>query len=109
VGAPTSIQQYQAIIRNYQAQLKLAERQICVISKTSLANKFLENEERKYVKEGLWKRCKFITCRETMEECMNEVADQFVIEDIKGNTGKAPMNMPCVMHLIIDKTILPRI
>jgi hypothetical protein len=81
VDVPTSVQQYKAIIKNYQAQLERAERQICAISKTSLADKFLENEVRKYVKEGLWKRCKFITCRETMEECMNEVADQFTIED----------------------------
>ncbi len=81
VDVPTSVQQYKAIIKNYQAQLERAERQIRAISKTSLADKFLENEVRKYVKEGLWKRCKFITCRETMEECMNEVADQFTIDD----------------------------
>ncbi len=61
--------------------MERAERQIRAISKTSLADKFLENEVRKYVKEGLWKRCKLITCRETMEECMNEVADQFTIDD----------------------------
>ena len=89
VETPTSIQQYQAIIRNYQAQLERAERQIRAISKTSLADKFLENEVRKYVKEGLWKRCKFITCRETMEECMNEVANQFAIEDKKREHWKS--------------------
>jgi hypothetical protein len=49
------------------------------ISKTSLADRFMENEVRKYVKESLWKRCKFITCTETMSDCMNEVAAQFAI------------------------------
>jgi hypothetical protein len=44
--------------------------------KTNLAGKFLENEVRNYVKESLWKRWKFITCHETMDECMNEVAEQ---------------------------------
>ena len=53
VDVPTTIKQYQAMIRNYQAQLECAERQIRTISKTSLADKFLENEVRKYVKEGL--------------------------------------------------------
>jgi hypothetical protein len=61
-----------------------------LISKTSLANKFLENKVRKHVKEGLWKRSKFIvTCRETMEECMNEVADQFAVEDKKREHSKS--------------------
>jgi hypothetical protein len=89
VDVPTTVKQYQAMIKNYQAQLERAERQICSISKTSLADKFLENEVRKYVKEGLWKRCKFITCRETMEECMNEVADQFAIEGNKKEHWKS--------------------
>ena len=89
LDAPTTIIQYQAIIRNYQAQLERAERQIRTISKTSLADKFLENEVRKYVKEGLWKRCKFITCRETMDECMNEVADQFAIDGNKREHWKS--------------------
>jgi hypothetical protein len=89
VEAPTTIQQYQTIIRNYQAQLERAEHQIHVISITSLANKFLENKVRKYVKEGLWKRSKFITCCETMEECMNEVADQFAVEEKKREHSKS--------------------
>ncbi len=49
------------------------------ISKTNLADKFMENEVRKYVKESLWKQCKFITCPETMGDCMAEVASQFAI------------------------------
>ena len=35
VDVPTSVQQYKAIIKNYQAQLEHAERQIRAISKTS--------------------------------------------------------------------------
>jgi hypothetical protein len=79
---PTTVEQYQAMLRTVQAQLLRAERQIRAISKSSLVDKFLETEIKKYVKQGLWKRCKFITCRETMEECMEEVADTF---SVKGN------------------------
>ena len=45
----------------------------------ALADKLTKNEVHKYIKESLWKRCKFITCAETMEECMNEVASHFAI------------------------------
>ena len=74
-----SVEQYQAIIVDYQARLVRAERQLRAVSKTALADKFMDNEVRKYVKESLWKRCKFITCDETMEECMTEVACHFAI------------------------------
>jgi hypothetical protein len=74
-----TVVQYQAIIRDYKERLLMAERQVRAISKTSLADRFMENEVRKYVKESLWKRCKFITCTETMSDCMNEVAAQFAI------------------------------
>jgi hypothetical protein len=42
VEDPTSIQQYQANIKNYQAQLERAERQICAISKQALPISFGE-------------------------------------------------------------------
>jgi hypothetical protein len=74
-----TVQQYQLVIADYQDRLLRAERQIRAISKTHLADKFMENEVRKYVKESLWKRCKFITSAETMEHCMNEVAHHFSI------------------------------
>ena len=74
-----TVEQYQSIIRDYKERLVMAERQVRAISKTSLADRFMENEVRKYVKESLWKRCKFITCTETMSDCMNEVAAQFAI------------------------------
>jgi hypothetical protein len=70
-GRTSTVKLYQAIIKNYQVQLLHAERQVKAISKTNIADKFLENKVRKYVKESLWKDCKFIRCRETMDECMN--------------------------------------
>ena len=79
VEGSLTVVQYQAIIRDYKERLLMAERQVRAISKTSLADRFMENEVRKYVKESLWKRCKFITCTETMSDCMNEVAAQFGI------------------------------
>ncbi len=100
VEQPTTIEQYQAIIKNYQAQLLRAERQVRAISKTNLADKFLENEVRKYVKESLWKRCKFITCRETMDECMNEVAAHFAIEGDKREHWKSTYQHAVRMSLI---------
>jgi hypothetical protein len=89
VEEPTTVKLYQAIIKNYQAQLLRAERQVRVISKTSHADKFLENKVRKYVKESLWKCCKFITCCETMDKYVNEVAEQFSIEGIKREHWKS--------------------
>ena len=76
---PTTIQHYKAMLRTSQAQLKRAEQQIRAISKSSLVDKFMAGQVKQYVKQSLWKRCKFITCRETMEECMEEVADHFQI------------------------------
>jgi hypothetical protein len=76
---PLTIAQYQSVIADYKERLLRAERQVRAISKTSLADRFMENEVHKFVKESLWKRCKFITCTETMSDCMNEVAGQFAI------------------------------
>ena len=86
---PTTVKQYCVIIHSYQTQLLRAERQLRAVSKSALADRFLENEVTKYVKERLWKHCKFITCRETMAECMNEVSAQFAIEDGKREHWKS--------------------
>jgi hypothetical protein len=77
--APITIDQYKAMVTTLQAQLRNAEQQIRAISKSSLVDKFMAGQVKKYVKESLWKRCKFITCRQTMEECMEEVAHHFGI------------------------------
>ena len=84
-----TVAQYQAVIAEYKDRLWRAERQVRAISKTNLADKFMENEVRKYVKESLWKRCKFITCPETMEDCMKEVANQFAIPPDKREHWKS--------------------
>jgi hypothetical protein len=88
-GVILSVVQYQAIIRDYKEHLLMAEQQVRAISKTSLADRFMENEVRKYVKESLWKRCKFITCTETMSEYINEVAAQFAIAGDKREHWKS--------------------
>jgi hypothetical protein len=74
-----TVDQYKAMVTTLQAQLRNAEQQIRAISKSTLVDKFMAGQVKKYVKESLWKRCKFITCRETMEECMEEVAHHFDI------------------------------
>lgn len=84
-----TVQQYKLVIADYQDRLLRAERQIRAISKTHLADKFMENEVRKYVKESLWKRCKFITSAETMEHCMTEVATHFSIASEKREHWKS--------------------
>jgi hypothetical protein len=84
-----TVQQYQSVIADYKERLSRAERQVRAISKSHLADKFMENEVRKYVKESLWKRCKFITCEETMEDCMTEVATQFAISPEKCDHWKS--------------------
>jgi hypothetical protein len=76
---PITIEHYISMVNTLQVKLRNAEQQIRAISKGSLADKFMSAQVKKYVKESLWKRCKFITCRETMEECMEEVAKQFGI------------------------------
>jgi hypothetical protein len=56
----------------------------------SLADRFKENEVRKYVIESLWKRCKFITCTDTMSDSMNKVAPgQFAIPGDKWKNWKS--------------------
>ena len=37
------------------------------------------------MKESLWKKCKFITCSKTMDNCMEKVADHF---NIAAGTGR---------------------
>jgi hypothetical protein len=87
--APPTIAQYKAMVHNLQVQLRNAEQQIRAISKGSLVDKFMAAQVKKYVKESLWKRCKFITCRETMEECMEEVAHHFGIRGEKREHWKS--------------------
>ena len=89
VVAQLTVEQLKATIQNYKERYERAERQVRAISKSQLADKFMENEVRKYVKENLWKRCKFITCAETMEECMEEVASQFAINAAKRDHWKS--------------------
>jgi predicted transposase YbfD/YdcC len=84
-----TVQQYQVVLADYQDRLLRAERQVRAISKTHLADKFMENEVRKYVKESLWKRCKFITSAETMELCMNAVANHFSVATEKREHWKS--------------------
>lgn len=85
----TTIEQYKAMIRTLQVELRSAQQQIRVISKSSLEDKFMAGQVKQYVKQSLWKRCKFITCRETMEECMEEVAGHFGITGEKRDHWKS--------------------
>ena len=78
-----SVQQYQTVIADYKEYLVQAERQVHAMSKTQLADKFMENKVCEYVKESLWKQCKFITCQEMMDDCMDKVASHFVIDQMK--------------------------
>jgi hypothetical protein len=88
-NAPTTIEHYKAMLRTAQARLKAAEQQIRAISKSSLVDKFMAGQVKQYVKQSLWKRCKFITCRETMEECMEQVARHFQITGEKREHWKS--------------------
>jgi hypothetical protein len=84
-----TIEQYKAMVRALQTELRNAQQQIRIISKSSLEDKFMAGQVKQYVKQSLWKRCKFITCRETMEECMEEVADHFGITGEKRDHWKS--------------------
>jgi hypothetical protein len=87
--AEATIEQYKAMVSALQAELRNAHQQIRVISKSSLEDKFMAGQVKQYVKQSLWKRCKFITCRETMDECMEEVADHFGITGEKRDHWKS--------------------
>jgi hypothetical protein len=56
-----------AVLIKTEEQLVRPERQVRAISKTRIADTFLEGQVRTWTKETLWKMCKFITNDQTMQ------------------------------------------
>jgi hypothetical protein len=104
-----NIEHYISMVNTLQVKLRNAKQQIRAISKGSLADKFMSAQVKKYVKESLWKRCKFITCRETMEECMEEVAKQLGIIREKREHWKSNYEHAVRDALNNRQTIQPRV
>jgi hypothetical protein len=61
-----------------EGQLERAERQVHAISKTRVADMFLEGQVRTWTKETLWKMCKFIT-NQTMHKVMHKASKHFKV------------------------------
>jgi hypothetical protein len=61
-----------AVLIERDEQLERAERQVRAISKTRVADTFLEGQVRTWTKETLWKMCKFITNDQTMHKVMHK-------------------------------------
>ncbi len=67
--------------KKWKARAIRAERPLKVISSTRVINAFQEGEVRQYAKQVLWKKVKFITCDETMVQCMKDAASAFDVKD----------------------------
>jgi transposase-like protein len=72
-----------AVLIETEAQFVRAERQVRAISKTSVADTFLEVKVRAWTKETLWKMCKFITNDKTMHKVMRKASKHFKVPDLE--------------------------
>jgi hypothetical protein len=61
-----------AVLIKTEGQLERAEQQVRAISKTRVADTFLEGQMRTWTKETLWKMCKLITNDQTMHKMMHK-------------------------------------
>jgi hypothetical protein len=68
-----------AVLIKTEGQLERAEQQVCAISKTRVANTFLEGRVRTWTKETLWKMCKFITNDQTIHKVMHKASKHFKV------------------------------
>jgi hypothetical protein len=68
-----------AVLIETEGQLVRAERQVRAISKTRVADTFLEGQVRTWTKETLWKMCKFITNDQTMHKVMQKASKHFKV------------------------------
>ncbi len=68
-----------AVLIETEGQLVRAERQVRAISKTRVADTFLEGQVRTWTKETLWKMCKFITNDQTMHKVMHKASKHFKV------------------------------
>ena len=72
-----------AVLIETEGQLLRAERQVRAISKTRVADTFLEGQVRAWTKETLWKMCKFITNDKTMHKVMRKASKHFKVPDLE--------------------------
>ena len=68
-----------AVLIETEERLDRAERQVRAISKTRIADTFLEGQVRTWTKETLWKMCKFITDDKTMHQVMQKASKHFKV------------------------------
>jgi hypothetical protein len=69
-----------AVLIETEGQLERVERQVCAISKTRVADTFLDGQVRTWTKETLWKMCKFITNNDqTMHKVMHKASKHFKV------------------------------
>jgi hypothetical protein len=68
-----------AVLIETEGQLERAEQQVPAISKTRVADTFLEGKVRTWTKETLWKICKFITNDQTIHKVMHKASKHFKV------------------------------
>jgi hypothetical protein len=68
-----------AVLIETEGQLEGAEQQVRAVSKTRVADMFLEGQVRTWTKETLWKMCKFITNDQTMLKVMHKASKHFKV------------------------------
>jgi hypothetical protein len=69
----------QAVLIKTEGHLVRAERQVRAISKTRVADTFLEGQVRAWTKEMLWKMCTFITNGKTTHKVMHKASKHFKV------------------------------
>ncbi len=74
-----STAEVRAVLIETEGRLDRAERQVRAISKTRIADTFLEGQVRTWTKETLWKMCKFITNDKTMHQVMQKASKHFKV------------------------------
>jgi hypothetical protein len=68
-----------AVLIETEEQLERAEQQVRAISKTRVADTFLEGQVCTWTKETLWKMCKFIINDQTMHKVMHKASKHFKV------------------------------
>jgi ribosome-binding protein aMBF1 (putative translation factor) len=71
--------EHRAVLTETEGQLVRAERQVRAISKTKVADTFLEGQVCTWTKETLWKMCKFIMNYQTMHKVMHKASKHFKV------------------------------
>jgi hypothetical protein len=88
-GRTQSPAKLRAVLIETEGQLERAAQQVRSISKTRVADTFLEGQVRTWTKKTLWKMYKFITNDQTMHKVMHKASKHFKVPALEQEHWKA--------------------